>query len=99
MFGFGFGFGFVTILIFGLFIVLVIVVIVVAVIVNSTQTQKLRQAQAELAVLEGKRLSGQPLNEYEAIRLVTLQQTVQEIRDQRYQSAIANSGNHMGMRM
>ena len=56
------------------------------------QQQILVEAQAEIARLEGRRLSGQTLSEDEATRLVTLQQTVQGIRDSRLITAISLAG-------
>jgi len=85
----------ITLVFIGFFVVIVaiiVVVIVFAVVRNNKQKQDMSQAQNELAQLEGRRLAGQQLSEQEAIRLVQLQNQVQDIRDERRNSAITLSG-------
>lgn len=84
------------------FIALVVIVMVVLIVFSAGQRKKLQEAQDELARLEGRLVSGGKLTEAEGVRLVQLQQQVQNIRDRQRNAAIQSAGavaaNQINMR-
>jgi len=84
------------------FVALIVVVMVIAIVVSRGQRKKLLALQDELAQLQGRLISGGKLSEAEGIRLVQLQQQVDNMRDAQRNAAIQSSAamraNQINMR-
>ena len=77
------------------FIAFIVIVTIISIALSTARRKKIQVAQDELARLEGRLVSGGKLSEAEGIRMVQLQQQVQNFRDRQRNAAVRSAGAAM----